>query len=358
MKRYLITATVAIVCAVALFSCNRGMKRVDRAEFSGKDVTAIARVVRAGESRAAKLIIDKNIEWELYAGRSVESIEFGAPIAKGDKAGEYDLALPEGGVRYYFQLITNRGNAILAERLLPMEGGYNFRDLGGIRTKEKRYVKWGKLFRTDGLDKLTDGDLDYLSSIPIRSVVDFRYDAEVENAPSRIPQSVENVYGYGIKPGSFDEFIESVGDNPQREDMVQEMKNLNIRLVTRSEIVKQYKRFFELLLVDEAVPLMFHCSAGKDRTGFAAAMILYSLGVDWEVIIDDYLASNVHLDGKYDDHINSDPAFESLWMVNRKYIEAGIKQIIEDHGSLDYFIDNVLEVDREQMKEKFLYPAK
>lgn len=358
MKRVLTVAAVAVVGAVALYMCNSTMKRVKVAEFSGDDLTAIAHIKRERVSKEAKFVIEKDMKWELYLGRSVEEIELGAPILKGDKAGSYDVPLPERGVRYYFQLITPKGNAILAERLLPMEGGYNFRDLGGMRTQEGRYVKWGKILRSDGLDRLEAADLHYLASIPLKSVVDFRYDREVEEAPDRLPHTVDNLYSYSVKPGSFYDFMAEVGDNPQKEQMVAEMKAMNIRMVTQSEIVEQYRKVFALLMNDEDVPLMFHCSAGKDRTGLAAALILHTLGVDWERIIEDYLESNLHLGDKYREEIEENPVMESLMVVKRKYIEAGMEKVKEQYGSIDSFVENELRVDVKAFRERFLYPKK
>lgn len=349
-----IKITLAALSALALCSCTNNMKRVTKAEFSGEDLTAIARVERNSDSKAVKLKIKEDVSWEIYGGESIEQINFKKPLSKGKKAGEYEVDVPNGG-RYYFQLITSKGNAILSERQLPMAGGYNFRDLGGRRTKDGRYVKWGKIFRSDDLFNLTDDDLSYLSSIPIKSIVDFRRDDEIMEAPDKLPESVEHIYAYSISPGNMNETM-AKADPSQLEDVfIEEMLQMNVRMVTDPKIVEQYRKFFALLANDDNMPTIFHCAAGKDRTGMAAALILYALGVDDETILRDYLRSNTLLAGKYSSIIEKNPAFEPLMVVHQDYLKAGLDQINSSYGSVDSYLQDVLEVDIDAIREKYLY---
>jgi protein-tyrosine phosphatase len=98
---------------------------------------------------------------------------------------------------------------------------------------------------------------------------------------------------------------------------------------------------------DQAAPLLFHCSAGKDRTGFAAALILFSLGVSPEAVLGDYLASRLCLKGKY-------PSSTGIFSVKAGYLQAALKEIVRSHGSLDSYLKNALDVDQQRMRSLYL----
>ena len=193
---------------------------------------------------------------------------------------------------------------------LPMEGGYNFRDLGGIKNLEGKYVRWGKIYRSDELKNLTDNDLKYLQEIPLLSIIDFRSEQEIKSAPDRVPNTVKKVYQFSITPGNLANInnIQSLS----KEELVTLMQELNAMLVTENHIVEQYKKFFEVLHTEQEVPVIFHCTAGKDRTGMASALFLAALGVDEETIYENYLESNILLENKYSPYLQKFPNQEPV----------------------------------------------
>lgn len=320
--------------------------------YSGKDLTKETTLVRDKNTKSASLKILNHKEWRLYAGETVETIDLNVVNIEGDDEGIFAVNVP-ANKRIYFQVVTPAGNALLAERQLPMSGGYNFRDLGGFKTKDGRYTKWGKIFRSDDLHNLTDDDLEYLSSIPLVSIVDFRSEPEIKQAPDRNPTTLKNNYKLSINPGNL-LIYDSIATKTEAElELV--MMQLNESLVSDSSCVRSYKDFFQLLQSDEEMPLMFHCSAGKDRTGMAGALVLYALGIDEETIFNDYMSSNDYLGDKYaplkEEYSNMSAMFE----VRRKYLKAGWDKIKTDYGSVDNFLTNTLSVDTDKMKEKHLY---
>ena len=133
------------------------------------------------------------------------------------------------------------------------------------------------------------------------------------------------------------------------------MMQMNTLFVTDSTFVDKYRIFFRLLQDEQEVPLLFHCSAGKDRTGMGAALILYALGVDEATIMQDYLASNIYLDNKYAKELERNPEPKSVLTVKREFLQAGIDRIKQDHGSVENFLKNVLKVDLAKFKERYLY---
>lgn len=212
----------------------------------------------------------------------------------------------------------------------------------------------GKVFRSDDLHKLTDADLTYLNHIPMISIVDFRTESEIEQAPDKLPASAKR-YSYPINPGNLaSSSMEQVfALSPLQMDSA--MMDMNRLFSIDSVCVNRYIAFFKLLQDDAKSPLMFHCSAGKDRTGMAAALFLFSLGVDKETILQDYLSSNIYLGDKYAPYLVKYPNLKPLFEVKREFIEAGLDQIEKDHGSIESYLINVLNVDIQRMKSLYLY---
>lgn len=340
------------ICSLVFISCNNSNKMINKAEYSGIDISNEASITRNKDTKAATLDIKIDGKWSLYSGNSVDNIDFTKPLLEGEGSGSYPLQVNDTA-RSYFQLVTTKGNAILAEEHLPMAGGYNFRDLGGIKNRDGKYVQWGKILRSDDLNKLTEADLKYLSSIPLISIVDFRSPDEVNQAPDKVPATVKEDYHLAITPGNLGDL--AMSGKATAEQLESAMQDVNILLVSDSLAIDQYRKMFELLQNSSDVPLMFHCSAGKDRTGMGAALILSALNVDESIIFNNYLESNVYLADKYAGYIAQKPDLKPLFEVKAEYLKAGLDQIKKDHGSIENYLTKVLGVDLDKMKEMYLY---
>lgn len=310
-----------------------------------------AEILRDKYSKAASLKIETKGAWKLFVGNSVDNINKSKPILEGTGSGLFPLNV-SASFRNYFEVTTSRKSRIIAERHLPMAGGYNFRDLGGIKTKDGRYIKWGKLFRADELSGLTNDDVLYLSSIPITSIIDFRAVTEMKRAPDKLPTSVKFSYPLSITPGNLS--TEGIQANLLKTNIDIHMKQMNRILVSDPVCVNAFRKFFNIVQKRLSAPLIFHCSAGKDRTGMAAALLLFALGVSEEKIMDDYLMSKVFLADKYDVIIAKYPRAESIFTVKKMFLKAGINQIKRDYGTIDYFLENVLGVNIDKLQEMYL----
>lgn len=236
---------------------------------------------------------------------------------------------------------------------IPMEGAFNFRDMGGIPTADGRHTRWGKLFRSDDLHKLTSVDLDYLASIPIASVVDFRSESEMKSAPDKLPEGAVN-YPFSIDPGNLSAAadLSALAET----DMDSLMIQIYIMLVTEEENINRYRDFFALLQNKENLPLVFHCSAGKDRTGIGAALTLFALGVDEDEIMKDYLLSNQFIVKKYAAYVAQYPELKPLFEVKPEYLNSAIQRIKKDHGHVENYLVNVLGVDIDRIRDLLLIP--
>lgn len=335
-----------------LVSCKESQTVMKSKMYSGINISDSVSFNRDKNSKVATLKIKLNQPWIIYIGSSLDSIDEDKPFLEGNTPASYTLDISDT-TRFYFKLITASSTMVFAERHLPMEGGYNFRDLGGFKSKNGCFVKWGKLFRSDDMHLLTDADLKYISSIPLTTIVDFRSSEEISLAPDRLPDSVHQDLKLSITPGNLMNTLKIKDLTMDEADTL--MMKLNILLVSDSAAIIQYKKFFTLLQNESCLPLMFHCSAGKDRTGMATALILSALEVDRETIFDDYLASNYCLSNKYNKYISSNPRLKSLFKVKKKFIEAGFDYMEKKYGSIENYLTKVLDVDLHKMKQLYLY---
>ncbi len=234
-------------------------------------------------------------------------------------------------------------------RLLPLEGGQNFRDLGGYRTRDGHTVKWGVLYRSGAMDRLTDADFLYLSKLGIRTVCDFRSTEERQAAPVRWPAGQAPKIladDYRMDATGLDFRAAGTWNGEQaRAAMAAQYPHILERFNG------QYRRMFAQLLAGDT-PLAFNCSAGKDRTGVAAALLLTALDVPRETVIEDYLLSNRYFDPKKAMTPN-DPAaqawsrlppevLQAFMGVDRSYIE-GVFKVIDAHagGAEGYLRDEL-----------------
>lgn len=305
-------------------------------------------ITRDPASKAATLTVAATGQWEAYAGKDAESMDVASPVASGEGPGDFPLP---GDMWTVFSIRQNGESRLLAERQLPMQGGYNFRDLGGIEGYGGKRVVWGKLFRTDDLQSLTREDSAYLASIPLTTIVDFRTRYERDKKPETIPAGVKNALHYPIMPGNLDPRKTSPESSG---DMDSVMLAIYRDFVRDSAIVGTYRAFFAHVQENADLPLLFHCAAGKDRTGFAAAMILFALGVDREAIFADYEASNIYLGDKYAPAIAANPEHGGLFTVKRAYLEESLQAIEQEYGQVETYLESALAVDIRLMRERFL----
>jgi protein-tyrosine phosphatase len=223
---------------------------------------------------------------------------------------------------------------------------FNARDLGGYRT-DTGQVKWGVLYRTGDLFPLSPGDREILERLNIRTIVDFRNKTERSHAPDGEISTVEGIYTLSIDAGNILD-LSKAGPDPDPEAMMDEF----YRLIVRGAI-PQYREFFRLLSEKSRVPLLFHCSAGKDRTGIGAALLLTALGVERETVYRDYLLSAGYLKDKYAEYINANPRAEPFLTVRRRYIDAAFGCIEQEFGGIETYLREILLADPARLREYY-----
>lgn len=169
-------------------------------------------------------------------------------------------------------------------RLLPLEGGSNFRDLGGYVTADGREVRRGLLFRSGAMTGLTEEDMAYLDRFAFRTVVDLRSAEELELYPNRWVAGRDIAYRYHHY--SMMELMKQAAERGQASS-----GNYSAMYLYMADMLKpQLTLYFDALLAEE-VPVVVNCSAGQDRTGITSALLLSVLGVGRDFIFEDYLLS-------------------------------------------------------------------
>jgi len=234
----------------------------------------------------------------------------------------------------------------LLPRVVMLEGCSNLRDLGGYRTADGRRVRFGRVFRSASLAGLTEADLVAFTATGIRTICDFRGEREALRAPSRLPAvGSPEVVRLPIEP----RVGASLRDLLAREEATGEDVHDLLRTAYAAyatDHLPRYRAMFELLLQEERLPLLFHCSAGKDRTGFGAALLLTALGVPRETVIADYLATNRIWKREHALPPNTPTDVrDTLLSAHQPLIEAALDLALSRHGSLEALLEQGLGLD-------------
>jgi protein tyrosine/serine phosphatase len=177
---------------------------------------------------------------------------------------------------------------VAPRRHVELEGVWNFRDLGGYEAPDGRTIRWRTVFRADGLDRLTEADLAVVAGLGLRTVIDLRTEDEV--AKGRLVDS-EGGPGWHHLP-----VLDALPPAERYEQWVGPEYVAESYLAMVDGARESIARFLALVSEPTAYPLVFHCFAGKDRTGVLTALVLGLLGVDDEVIAADYALSQVAMD--------------------------------------------------------------
>ncbi len=220
-------------------------------------------------------------------------------------------------------------------RVIALEGCSNLRDLGGYRAADGRRVRMGRVFRSASLANLTDADLAQFATLGIRTVCDLRGVRESERAPSRLPGAgALDVVPLPIEP----RVGASLRDLLRREEATGED--------TYALLQAAYAAY-----AGEHLPLLFHCSAGKDRTGFGAALLLTALGVPREVVVADYLATNRIWRREHAlPPETPDAVRETLLTAHRPLLEGALDQAIRSYGSPERLLEDGLGLDAARLR--------
>jgi protein-tyrosine phosphatase len=221
-------------------------------------------------------------------------------------------------------------------RHLNLAGASNFRDLGGYPTRDGRTVQWRRIFRSNHLGHLTDADVAVLRELGVRSAFDFRGAEERTAALCGVPDIT--VHSLPVEPTVVAALraIAAAG-TPLSTDHAADVMRDSYRSYVQQN-TRHFRTLFAHLLEDRA-PLVIHCTAGKDRTGFACALILHTLGVSDDIIAEDYLLTNrfYRRDPTSSTDLPDDVR-QVLGSVQQSFLAAAFEAIDADYGDLETYL--------------------
>jgi protein-tyrosine phosphatase len=243
--------------------------------------------------------------------------------------------------------------SISAERRLPFEGARNLRDLGGYPVAAGGSVRWKVLYRSDSLAELTPADLETLTMLNLHTLIDFRTEAERKIRPNRLPPGLPlNVVEIGFLAAGGHEMLRNAALGLIDEHDVQAILMAHYQ----SFPVAHNPEYRQLIAhIERAVgrPVLFHCTSGKDRTGFGAAVILLALGARREAVLEDYVLTNHYKrDIQHLLSAKTSPAVaEALMSAEPRYLRASFKAIDEHYGSDDAYLERGLGLGAERREK-------
>lgn len=230
-----------------------------------------------------------------------------------------------------------------------LQGASNFRDVGGYRNADGRRVRRGQVFRSDHLAGLTHEDRVRLQSLGILHSLDFRGAAECAATPYALA-GVQRV-ALTIEPTVIARLqaLVAQGVVPTTEETVDLMRETYRDFVNHNATT--FGRFLKHLL-EQPTPQVFHCTAGKDRTGFAAALLLSALGVDRATIEHDYLLTNqlykrdARMEGQGHPHV-----MKVLWQVQPEFLHAAFEAVDTQHGGMQDYLHGAIGLSPQELAE-------
>lgn len=242
----------------------------------------------------------------------------------------------------------------IAQKSLNMPGSPNFRELGGIANKEGLRIKEGYLYRSGKISQLSVEDMEIFSGTGINYILDLRSDFEVRQDPDTYPDHL-GITRIHAPIGSVDSnwlakwmlLLKTSDNHPSMVDQM--MIEANRSFVQH---LKDYQPLIDVLKEGKAV--LWHCSAGKDRTGLASALVLSILGMEEDQIMQDYLLSNHYIangEGSQATKYGLSPEiWNQLLSVKPQYLEAAIMAISEQYGSMNQMLESVFGLQEDDLQ--------
>lgn len=308
---------------------------------------------------------------EVFASSRPDRIDSTEPVGIIRKAPANVFASERSG-RIYFHLRSPSGaTRVVSVRRLPLEGAKNFRDLGGYRSSDGRYVRWGLVYRSGYLADLTKTDYEYLSTLGIRLVCDVRADGERMRSPTQWSGNAPELFSVPIGPNR---------------DGTLTTEELKRRVAATSDpnsgpasgydfAIKNAEQYGKILrrIVAGDLPAVEHCTSGKDRTGVFSAILLTALGVPREAVVQDYLLTEHYLLAP--DSLEStraqlqkifglaepldDSTVKAIVTLKPRTLEATFDTISKTYGSFDAYLRDAVKLsdaDRAILRQRLLEP--
>jgi protein-tyrosine phosphatase len=295
---------------------------------------------------------------EVYGADNPSDFESPRYIGRAGPHGDLTVQLPYR-VRWYFKFVPDGGQAlVLAERSLHLSSASNFRDIGGYRTQDGRWVRMGLAYRSNGLAELSDADSVRVESLGLKLICDLRLEQERFRLPDAEIAGAYPIWAdVAADSAHQSSALSALLDSGDRSAVTNFIKGAYRDFVDLPSAQIAYRRLLELLADPENLPMLFHCTAGKDRTGWAQAILLSILNVPRSTIIQDYVLTDRYLSSSAMDQIRkSMPAVDEkmvqvLVAADPRFLVTAFREVDERYGSFDGYLKLGLHIDERTIRQ-------